>query len=697
MGEVWNCAGQSNMDLRLNDYVYNSYNVTYADTIKAARNPLLRYIDVRYTSMSKNMGWHAITPTTAGGCSTTAYFYGKVLQKRLGCAVGLLVTAVGGTYIERWFDPATLAANPGMVLPSGFTTPGDMYNSFVAPVIPFAIKGTISMLGEQNSGDSITAALYGTRFEMLIKGWRAAWGQGDFPFYYGQITMYNPPGAVDTLSPIIKVREGQRCAQKVVNTGMTVNVDLSSSQWHFANKYEAGRRLALQALSKTYGLTGFENSGPEFNSIGIQGSKVRVLFDHAGSGLKTNDGAAPTCFYIAGPDKIWYSATALIDSNKVVLSNASVTNPVKVCYGFGKSPKSNLFNNDNLPASEFMSDNIAWQGNKINQTLSFTEVLSIRCGASDFDAGAKSTSGLPITYSSSNPAVATVTSKGLVHLTGSGTCKIRAFQPGDSIYRPSISLNLSMNVLKGYQIVQFDSIPVQTYGGDDISLSSSTNSGLPIIYTSTNTAVATVQPTGKIHIVSAGSSSIRAAQNGDIFYLGASISRPLLVNKAQLNVHPADTIRTTNAVNPPFRLIYTGFVRNDSVSKLITKPVASCLADLSSPEGTYPISVSAGSDLNYNFVYQNGTLTIVNPSAVESIEATNVYLYPNPTKNTLSVSVNGTEEKELTVLNLQGSSLYHQNLTTNDSKIDIGFLMPGIYFIKISNHQNVVLKKIIKL
>lgn len=697
VGEVWNCAGQSNMDLRLNDYVSNNYNATYADTIKNARNPLLRYIDIRYTSLNKNVGWHAITPSTAGGCSTTAYFYGKILQKKLGCAVGLVVTAVGGTYIERWFDPATLAANPGMVLPSGFTTPGDMYNSFVAPVIPYAIKGTICMLGEQNAGDSLTAHLYGKRFEMLINGWRTAWGQGDFPFYYGQLTMYNPPAAVDTIGLYLKVREGQRCAQKTVNTGMTVNVDLSSSQWHFANKYEAGRRLALQALSKTYGLTGFENSGPEYNTFGIQGSKMRVLFDHAASGLKTNDGNAPTCFYIAGPDKIWYSATATIDSNKVVLSNASVTNPVKVCYGFGKTPKSNLFNNDNLPASEFMSENIAWQGKKINQILSFTEALTIRCGAADFDAGAKSTSGLPITYESSNTAVATVTSKGLIHLTGSGTCKIKAYQAGDSIYRPSIALYLSMNVLKGYQTVQFDSIPVQTYGHDDVSLNASASSGLPIVFSSTNAAVATVVSPGKIHIVGAGSCSIRAAQNGDIFYLGASISRPLVVNKAQLNVRPADTLRTTNSVNPTFRLIYTGFVRNDSIGKLITKPIASCAADLLSLPGAYPITVAGGNDTNYGFTYENGTLTITNPMEVKSLVASGISISPNPIKNKIIINMKLSGQEEFSIVNMQGSTICTQKLKNDNSVIDISYLHPGIYLVRISDNQKVAIQKIIKL
>ena len=561
----------------------------------------------------------------------------------------------------------------------------------------FVIKGTICMLGEQNAGDSLTAPLYGKRFEMLIKGWRAVWGQGDFPFYYGQITMYNPPAAVDTVGLYLKIREGQRCAQKVINTGMTVNVDLSSSQWHFANKYEAGRRLALQALSKTYGLTGFENSGPEFNTFGIQGSKMRVLFDHAGSGLKTNDGNAPTCFYIAGPDKIWYSATATIDSNKVVLSNASVTNPVKVCYGFGKTPKSNLFNNDNLPASEFMSDNIAWQGKKINQTLSFTEVLTIRCGAADFDAGAKSSSGLPITYESSNTAVATVTSKGLIHLTGSGTCKIKAYQAGDSIYRQSIALYLSMNVLKGYQTVQFDSIPIQTYGCDDVSLNASASSGLPITFSSTNTAVATVLTTGKIHIVGAGSSSIRAAQNGDIFYLGASISRPLVVNKAQLNARPADTIRTANTANPVFRIIYTGFVKNDSVGKLTVKPQASCTADISSLPGTYPITITGGSDTNYSFIYGNGTLTIINPMEVKSLSESGISISPNPVRNKMSINMMLLQQEEFSIINMQGSIIYTHTLNNDKSVIDISFLNPGIYLVRISDNQKVAIQKIIKL
>ncbi|MDD3320066.1 MAG: sialate O-acetylesterase [Paludibacter sp.] len=608
VGEVWNCGGQSNMDTRL------SYYSNLADTISSANNNLLRYIDVRYTSMNKNVGWHSISPSTAGGCSATAYFYGKELQRKLGCAVGLLVTAVGGTFLEGWLDPATIASNPNMVLPSGFTTPGSQYNEFVAPVIPYAIKGTIFMHGEQNAGDVATAPLYGARFEQMIKGWRDAWGQGDFPFYYGQITMYDAGSSPDTISPMIQVREGQQYVQKMDNVGMTVNIDLTASQWHFPNKYEAGHRLALQALTKTYDYTGFEYSGPVYNTMGIQGKKIRLLFDHAESGISSFDNATLTGFMIEGADNVWYSATTTIDGNCVVLTNSSVTSPKRIFYAYGKSPKGNMSNKDNLPASQFRTDKI--EGDGINQTLSFSDLLLVKCGISDFDPGATTTSGLPITYESTDTNIATITDEGLIHLVGSGNCYIKAYQAGNSTYRPSIELNLRLIVSKAKQEVVFDSIPDQVYGGDDFVVTATASSELPISYSSNNATVATISG-DTVHIVGAGSCTINAAQYGNSFY---------------------------------------------------------------------------------SYTSQNRTFQVVSAMDVKSVDVVENFVLPNPIRNKLIVkSNNQTEQRDLSIINNQGSVIYNQSLQNNNTTIDVSFLLPGIYYVKVSNSKKVEIQKIIKL
>ena len=128
VGEVWQCAGQSNMDTRMNFYL------GYKDTIANTNIPLLRFMVTRKGPDD----WTIMTPETAGLCSATGYFFGKEIQKTLGCAVGLVITAVGGTYLERWYDPATIEANIDLPVAKKLIM-GNMYNQFVAQIIPFAM------------------------------------------------------------------------------------------------------------------------------------------------------------------------------------------------------------------------------------------------------------------------------------------------------------------------------------------------------------------------------------------------------------------------------------------------------------------------------------------------------------------------------------------------------------------------------
>jgi len=690
VGEVWNCAGQSNMDTRLNYYT------NLADTIKAARNPKLRYIDVRYSIMGSNKGWHAISPSTAGGCSATAYFFGKEIQKKLGCAVGLLVTAVGGTYVEQWLDPATLAANPNMVLPKGLTTPGDMFNQFIAPVITYGIKGTVCMHGEQNAGDTLTAPLYGARFKMMITAWRKLWGQENSPFYYGQITMFNAKAAPDTLSPIVQVREGQRSALALPYTGMTVNLDLSAGGWHFPNKYEAGRRLSLLALAKDYGQTTLEYSGPVYQKMGIQGSKVKLLFNHTGSGLKTSDNGAPTGFLIAGADNTWYSATAtpIVDST-FNISCLSVTAPVKVAYILGKTSY-NLFNKEGLPASQFNTDYQYGMTGK-NQVISLAELSRVSLGIPDFSP-ATTTSGLKINYTSDNLSVATISSQGLVHLTGAGTCKITAYQPGDSTYRSSVSLTQSLTVSKVYQTITFPDISPKTYGDAPFDLQASVvASGLPVTYSLTSGNAVSISG-NMATILKAGSVTIKASQAGNTgYYAATAVSKDLVIGKAPLTVTAIDTLRSVETVNPVFRLKYSEFVASDTEDSLDVKPVVSCTADKSSPIGEYVISATGGVDNNYTFVYVDGKLSVNQASGLNEISS-NFSVYPVPVRQQMTIDLFEPVNKMTVVIEaLNGQKILEKTLQFNSKvNVDCSGLAPGIYILKVYKDSQTVVTRIVK-
>jgi sialate O-acetylesterase len=259
IGEVWQVAGQSNMDIRL------SYFTAFADTIKKANVPLMRYYTLRQPGQTTGglNPWLVVSPSTAGDCSATGYFFGREILKTTGVAVGLVVTAVGGTRITQWMDPATLSANPAIT----DSDKGTMWNTWVAPVVGYGMKGTVWIQGENNA-NSTDAPSYGDRFKILIKGWRAAWGQGDFPFYYLSLSnMHALQTDPDNASNVALIREGQRLALVLPNTAMGVSIDIGDAgNWHYANKPEAGRRLSLLAGALTYGQSPLVYSGPMYRS-----------------------------------------------------------------------------------------------------------------------------------------------------------------------------------------------------------------------------------------------------------------------------------------------------------------------------------------------------------------------------------------------------------------------------------------------
>ncbi|MES2650915.1 MAG: T9SS type A sorting domain-containing protein [Bacteroidota bacterium] len=163
------------------------------------------------------------------------------------------------------------------------------------------------------------------------------------------------------------------------------------------------------------------------------------------------------------------------------------------------------------------------------QTINFPVLPNAQLGDADFDPGATVNSGLPITFTSSNTAVATIVA-GKIHVVGTGTTSITASQAGDGMYAAAQSIVRQLTVTKLIQTITFPILPVKTIGDADFATGASTSSPLSIIYTSSNPAVATVTG-GMIHIVSAGTTTITASQPGDASYEAAtSVARQLTVN-----------------------------------------------------------------------------------------------------------------------------------------------------------------------
>lgn len=156
----------------------------------------------------------------------------------------------------------------------------------------------------------------------------------------------------------------------------------------------------------------------------------------------------------------------------------------------------------------------------------------------------------------------------------------------------------------------FNPIPAKTYGNADFNGgATSLNTTQPIIYTSSNHLVATIV-SGNIHIVGAGTTDITAAQASDGFYPAASITQPLVVNKAALTITADNKVRFEAQANPTLTATYTGLIPGETPASLTTPATLSTTAVLASPPGVYPITVTGATSGNYNITFVNGTLTV---------------------------------------------------------------------------------------
>lgn len=422
VGEVWLCGGQSNMGLALRDCF------RAPEEIAAANDPQFRFIAVPANGAavpSADIGrakWRASTPETAADFAGTAYFFGRSLRQHLKVPVGLIEFDRGATGIEGWvplaayesakepalqamyreaagWNPqseigrkahldafarieawlpaakAALAAGqhvpPEPLLPAPSRQvpgPSTTFNGTIHPLTPYAIRGAVWYQGESNPGEG---EIYEQKMKAMITGWRTAWGQGDFPFYFVQLA--NEGNTV--IQPMeeenfryVPVREAQRRALALPNTGMVVAIDLGEdASGHPRNKRDVGDRLALWVRARQHGEK-VPYCGPLYRECRRDGDTMIISFDHAGSGLMVADkdgldpvkeisGGVMKQFSIQGADGKWHWADARIVGKTVVVRSDKVPSPVAVRYAYSLNPKGpKLYNRDGLPASPFRTD-----------------------------------------------------------------------------------------------------------------------------------------------------------------------------------------------------------------------------------------------------------------------------------------------------------------------------------------------------
>ncbi|MFZ4620333.1 MAG: sialate O-acetylesterase, partial [Bacteroidota bacterium] len=230
-------------------------------------------------------------------------------------------------------------------------TPNGQFYGMLTPVIPYAMRGVIWYQGEANAS---RAEQYRTLFPALIEEWREIWKQGDFPFYFVQLpNLARQPEP--SKSGWAELREAQWMTLNVPNTGMAVTIDVGDPKdLHPTNKRPVGERLARIALARTYGKN-VAFTGPMYSCMNIVKNTAVIEFT-IGAETMTAKGGTLNGFTIAGEDKKFVPAEAVIKGNTVIITNNSVKKPVAVRYGWADNPNCTLYNNAGLPASPFRTD-----------------------------------------------------------------------------------------------------------------------------------------------------------------------------------------------------------------------------------------------------------------------------------------------------------------------------------------------------
>lgn len=409
LGDVWLCAGQSNMEFRCNQESswateqasagmphLRLYNMGYAGQgIGATAYPAAIVARQTPADFYNAATWTASTAASAAPFSAVGYFFGKEILNSQHVPIGLIHCAVGGSPAEAWMrrailpaalttpnwtanntslEPwcngralvqlgANLATAPGDDMgPHHSFQPGFLWSAGPARLLPYAIRGVVWYQGESNALSHIgepgvsdpawRVRQHGTLFPALVKDWRAQWGQGDFPFLICQLSSIGETSYDSHFWP--EFRDQQRRALTTVpNTGLAVTSDLGhASNVHPANKRDVGLRLARWAQRYVYGDTSALPC-PLPQRATREGSAVTVTFLHSGPALSTSNAQPPAAIELAGPDGLWHPATATLHGPTLTASSPSVPQPTRIRYAWQPFSQGNLTNAAGLPASTF--------------------------------------------------------------------------------------------------------------------------------------------------------------------------------------------------------------------------------------------------------------------------------------------------------------------------------------------------------
>ena len=417
VGEVWLAGGQSNMEFELQNCIggrdvlegLGNTNVRFYYTNK------ISYIDDDFYKKEEATGWQTEKSENARSWSAVGYFFARRLAERLGVTVGVIGCNWGGTSASAWMSMEVLAKSsetivykedyerimdslvmedylkarseyieyhtawdkkqqelyrtkpdatwnevlayagecrwPGPMGPMHEYRPAGLYETMLKRVMPYTLKGFIYYQGES---DDHRPDNYFTLLKNMIQLWRDDWSDDELPFLFVQLPMFKNKDDPD-FKNWAKIREAQyRTYLTVKNTSMANIIDCGEfNDIHPKDKLPVGERLAALAMQDVYGFEDVNAHAPEYRSMLVKNGKAFLSFRNADNGFETR-GSKASGFELAGRDKHFFAADAVIKGSSIIVSAAEVNEPAYVRYLWTNYADVTVFGvNPSLPLTPF--------------------------------------------------------------------------------------------------------------------------------------------------------------------------------------------------------------------------------------------------------------------------------------------------------------------------------------------------------
>ena len=362
-GEVWVCAGQSNMEMPVKGFgmcPVKGYNHHVLDAINSKG---VRSIKIPSVMSSKPLNdaqaeWRVCSPKTVGEFSATGYFFARLLSRTLDIPVGIIEANKGGSRVESWLTKENLEKYTNDPTDSVAIckkwAQWDYHRSLLWG------NGTFNPI--LDPGDQ-----YSQRMKLLVEQWRSQFGLGEIPFYFVEIAPYVYGDGIDGISGA-KLREQQfKASQIIPNSSLVSTNDLvypnEINQIHPTQKQPVGERLAFTALNRDYGFETIQYKSSSYKDMTV---KNDTIFIHTQDNYWCD---APfdkmQGFEIAGEDKVFYPAEAKhfwqpgggYWGEAIIVHSPKVKKPVAVRYCFKNFQIGNVKNGGNMPLFPFRTDN----------------------------------------------------------------------------------------------------------------------------------------------------------------------------------------------------------------------------------------------------------------------------------------------------------------------------------------------------